>query len=102
MTQSCPVCGVFLPSNARYPDYICQSCASHLTDANGRKVEFFNIDMSGGCQGVFADTGEPYLSSLCFAGAMQCWADEARFGGIVVRPAPRGWRPADGEMNTRG
>jgi len=44
--------------------------------------------MSGGFQGAYADSGEAYLSHVCFVKGIRCWADEAKFGGIVIQPQP--------------
>ncbi|MGD8759525.1 MAG: hypothetical protein PVJ07_04685 [Anaerolineales bacterium] len=33
----------------------------------------------------YADTGEAYASHDCFIDGVACYADEARFGGIVIQ-----------------
>jgi hypothetical protein len=33
---------------------------------------------------VVTETGEPYDSHLCLINGVPCYADEARFGGIVI------------------
>ena len=38
-----------------------------------------------GCEGKYIDTGESYPSTICYAGEHECWAAEARFGGIVIQ-----------------
>ena len=70
----------------RYPRYLCQQCVASATDHSGRPLQFFNEGLSGGFLARYADTGEPVNSHLCFVNGIQCWADEARFGGIVVQP----------------
>ena len=40
--------------------------------------------MSGGYAAEYADTGDPYESHECFVDGIECYADEARFGGIVI------------------
>jgi hypothetical protein len=48
--------------------------------------------MSGGFVATFADDKAPAEAvsrdHIVFVDGLRCWADEARFGGIVVRPAP--------------
>jgi hypothetical protein len=41
--------------------------------------------MSGGFVAQYQDTGEERHSHVCFIDGIKCWADEARFGGIVVQ-----------------
>ncbi|MEO6710572.1 MAG: hypothetical protein ABIP42_13415 [Planctomycetota bacterium] len=47
-------------------------------------MEFNNIDLSGGFEARYADTGEPYVGNQCYIGGVKCHAEEARFGGIVI------------------
>lgn len=42
--------------------------------------------MSGGFEAIVADTKEEYPSHICYIEGVECWADEARFGGIVIQP----------------
>jgi hypothetical protein len=42
------------------------------------------VSLSGGYAARYADTGEPYSSHACYIDGLPCWADEARFGGIVI------------------
>lgn len=64
---------------------------------DGRALQFFNIDMSGGFMAQHADDQSPYESHICYIEGRMCWADEARFGGIVIRPTSDGQRPKDGQ-----
>ncbi len=41
--------------------------------------------MSGGFEAIVSDTKEAYPSHLCYIEGHKCWADEARFGGIVIQ-----------------
>jgi len=97
MGQNCPNCGATVRRNFRYPDYLCDLCANRVTDEQGHRVEFFNEGLSGGCYGVVIATGEKYLAHDCYVDGLRCWADEARFGGIVIRPSPNGLMPKDGK-----
>ena len=83
--HSCPLCGTPLVEYERYPRYVCPKCASKVTDINGRKLGFYNIGFSGGFTAKYIDTGESYNSHICFIEGTECYADEARFGGIVVQ-----------------
>ncbi|MEQ8302040.1 MAG: hypothetical protein RIB47_01520 [Cyclobacteriaceae bacterium] len=80
----CPICKVDLQPNPRYPNYVCTTCADRATDKEGRKLKFSNIDVSGGYVARFGDTNEAYHSHTCYIDGLECHADEARFGGIVI------------------
>jgi hypothetical protein len=81
----CPLCGAALTLFERYPRYVCQACAAKTCDASGRRVEFRNLSFTGGCEGYYPDSGEIYPLQDCFIDGRACFADEARFGGIVVQ-----------------
>jgi len=57
-------------------------------DEQGRALEFFNTGLGGGFRAVYADSREERRSHVCFINGVRCWADEARFGGIVVEARP--------------
>lgn len=40
--------------------------------------------MSGGFEGIVTETKEKYESQICYIAGVKCWAEEARFGGIVI------------------
>lgn len=84
--QLCPNCLSKVSYSARYPSYICNNCKNLLTDKKGRKVSFSNVSMSGGCQGYYVDNGKKYNKENCFIGEREFFAQEARFGGIVIMP----------------
>ncbi|HUK88957.1 MAG TPA: hypothetical protein VLZ81_01050, partial [Blastocatellia bacterium] len=81
-----PICKAPVPESARYPCYVCSACASRAKDSAGRPVEFFNTDLSGGIEGRYRDSHDPYPDQTCYIDGLECWADEARFGGIVIQP----------------
>lgn len=81
----CPICQIELDENPRYPNYVCQSCAALATDKEGRKLVFYNVDMGGGFEAKYADNREVYSSHTCYINGIECYADEARFGGIVIQ-----------------
>ncbi|MBX7134622.1 MAG: hypothetical protein K1X67_18295 [Fimbriimonadaceae bacterium] len=72
--------------SARYPNYLCHTCAAEAADASGRKLEFSNESFSGGYVARYADDKTPYDSHECFVRGVRCHADEAHMGGIVIRP----------------
>lgn len=41
--------------------------------------------MSGGFEAIATDTKEKHPSHICYIEGVECWADEARFGGIVIQ-----------------
>ena len=80
----CPICKIKLESMSRYPNYICNTCMDKATDKNGRKLTFCNIDFSGGFIARYTESNEIYNSHICYIDGIQYYADEARFGGIVI------------------
>jgi hypothetical protein len=86
LPQQCPICGAGLAQDQRYPSKLCRKCVNEATDERGRKLEFSNVDATGGFVAVYAETGEPYPDHVCYVRGIQCCADEAHLGGIVVQP----------------
>lgn len=84
-SQFCPVCSREIAFQVRYPRYVCMDCASLATDINGRKLLFYNMDASGGYLAFYSDNNEIYDSHQCFINGLECRADEAKFGGIVIQ-----------------
>jgi hypothetical protein len=86
--QLCPICFAQQAAVRRYPHYLCKECVALAKDESGRQLQFFNEGFSGGFVAKYVDTGESRNSHACFVNGVQCWADEARFGGIVLQPKP--------------
>jgi hypothetical protein len=84
----CPICGAPRPHSPRYPDHVCEDCVERACDETGRGIRFFNPSLTGGFGAQYRDTGEPRESHLCSIDGVRCRADEARFGGVVVRQMP--------------
>ncbi len=84
-SHPCPICSNSVPHSPRYPLVVCQDCYNKACNAQGQKLSFFNQSMSGGFEAMVADTKENYPSHLCYIEGHKCWADEARFGGIVIQ-----------------
>lgn len=88
MSHACPICGVSLDPVPRYPRYVCADCARKAAAADGRRLQFSNVSLSGGFEARYADTGEPGPSHACWIDGTPCNADEARFVGIVIEVTP--------------
>jgi hypothetical protein len=87
-TQDCPICQTPQRQNPRYPKYLCPACSSRAVDANGRALTFYNESLSGGFEAHYKDddskADEITKSHVVFVDGKKVWADEARFGGIVL------------------
>ena len=83
--HDCPICSTPVPHWERYPRSVCRDCYSTACDEKGRKLSFSNISIGGGFQAYIKDTKEKHPSHICYIKAIKCWADEARFGGIVIQ-----------------
>jgi predicted nucleic acid-binding Zn ribbon protein len=84
-SHPCPICSTPVPHWERYPVAVCQDCHNKACNAQGQKLSFFNESMSGGFGAIVADTKADYPSHICYIEGKKCWADEARFGGIVIQ-----------------
>jgi hypothetical protein len=82
----CPLCTAPVRHWERYPRAICEQCVGKACDSQGQQLSFRNIDISGGFEASVADTQEQYPGHVCFIEGVECWADEARFCGIVIQP----------------
>ena len=85
MSQTCPICGQEVKANPRYPRYLCRACVERAADANGQQLQFFQSNPDGRYAARYVASGTDYLSHECFVDGTKCWADEARFGGVVVQ-----------------
>jgi hypothetical protein len=67
-------------------------CVELATDLRGRPVAMMNVSFNGGFQAVHRDDGEACVqvgyNGLVLVRGVRCFADEARFGGVVVQPGP--------------
>ena len=87
--QHCPICAVAVPYSSRYPRQLCERCAGRAADAQGRALRFSNSDAGGGFVATYADTGATYPGRhRCWVDGQPCFADEHRFGGIVIEEDP--------------
>jgi hypothetical protein len=86
MSHACPICKVALRKIERYPNYVCASCVLIAQSQDGEPLSFFNTSFSGGLIATYTKSGEHYDSNRCWINGVECVADEARFGGIVIQP----------------
>jgi hypothetical protein len=81
--SACPTCGAPRTTMPREPMAICPTCVFEAVDEDGMPVRFHNTSMSGGFEALHYNR----VSSQhhCWVRGQKCHADEARFGGIVIR-----------------
>ena len=84
--QYCPICNLEVKYNPRYTNYVCSSCAKCPLDEKGKELVFCNVSLSGGFEAKYKGTNKICDSQVCYIQGVKCWADEARFGGIVIQP----------------
>lgn len=95
--QQCPICAADVMPMSRYPDYVCENCFRQATTTDGVPVDFANEDLSGGLIGFVRDTRTGMFvedealtaNPIVLIRGIECYADEAHFGGIVIRPTRR-------------
>jgi hypothetical protein len=85
--QQCPVCKLQVHPSARYPHYVCQDCINKYGTLtwDGKQITFSNVDYTGGFQSLIQGEGTASNVHKCYINGIECWADEARFGGIVIQ-----------------
>ena len=80
--KNCPICNQNMTSLSRYPNQICSQCYELTVTQENEKIEFYNEGPEGGfisiVNNVRGNTHE------CNVNNIQCYADEGRFGGIVI------------------
>ena len=86
--QQCPICENNVHPMQRYPNYICSKCIERYDTLtfDGKPITFSNIDWWGGFQSHIEGDKTPTEIHKCYINGIECWADEARFGGIVIQP----------------
>ena len=84
----CPICDATTKALPRYPRRVCSTCTAKASDESGRALEFFNTSIGSGFTAYYADSNqtETHPGHICFIDGIRCYADEARFGGIVIKP----------------
>lgn len=81
--KNCPICDKNMLYFERYPNMICNECVELAVNKNGDSIKFYNIEPTGGFMSIVNEIkGEEHE---CYINNRKCYADEARFGGIVVQ-----------------
>ena len=80
---SCPICNDKMNYFERYPNMVCHKCVEKTLTEKDEKIEFYNIDHTGGFYSLVND--EKGNIHECYIEDQKCYADEARFGGIVIQ-----------------
>lgn len=85
-TQLCPSCHKNIPICIRHPKYICRDCLQKYPSLNeeGKEVIFSNASWSGGFISRVKGSDILEENHVCYINGIKCWADEYRFGGIVI------------------
>lgn len=86
MIRKCPVCSKDHEVMKRYPLAVCNRCLQKYTTLtkDSKNIDFFNIDAFGGGIKSIVD-GKLSSETECYINGVKCYADEARFGGIVIQ-----------------
>jgi hypothetical protein len=95
--QQCPICAAAVDPMTRYLDYVCWPCIEGATNLDGIPVNFANEGISGGLigfvrdprTGMFVEDKALTANPIVLIRGIECYADEAHFGGIVIRPTRR-------------
>ena len=82
-SKKCPICENNMSFLERYPNMICNICFDKSVTKDGKKIKFYNIDITGGFYSVI-DNKKGDIHE-CYIDGNKCRADEARFGGIVIQ-----------------
>jgi hypothetical protein len=85
VSQLCPICSVSVPPSPRYPRYVCRECVSRASSRDGRPVAFTNTRDAPRVGGRYRDRDQPYAGQECWIDGIRCWAEEAHFGGVVIK-----------------
>ena len=88
-TQECPICKCGVRYDGRYTRYVCNECQKNsppLTE-DGEKIVFGNEGHWGGFLSVVNNQKTEVPIHKCYINGIECYADEARFGGIVIQAA---------------
>ena len=80
--KECPICSKNMRQSQRYPNCICPDCYQLTVTDKGETITFINEDIWGGFKSIVNNKqGEIHE---CYVNNIKCYADEARFGGIVI------------------
>ena len=90
MNKICPICKNNLDYyTPRYPNMICGNCSetNDVKDIDGNSVSYENESVMGGFISLHNINGKiiKRQDHNCWIGGIKCYADESRFGGIVIQ-----------------
>lgn len=89
--DTCPVCGSQTEmASSRYQQCVCWNCRDtyESLDEDGNVLTFGNVDYTGGFVSFKNGVATSPSQHICYINGVKCCADEARFGGIVIRKFP--------------
>lgn len=88
--MSCGICKKTFQNISRYGNIICSECQylyrNEILDRDGNNVYYCNEGISGGFNSVHLIKNNKVVKQdhECWFRETKCYADEARFGGIVI------------------
>lgn len=78
----CHVCRVAAPES---PFYICEKCREYpVLNSDGDEMVYYNKSVTGGFEAKNKRTSEISEDHVCYINGVKCWADEYRFGGVMI------------------
>lgn len=82
----CQICKSEQIYHQRYPNAVCNKCCSKAIDKFGNPVAYCNTGEWGGFESVHSVGNEIVRKEdhSCWINEIECYSDEARFGGIVI------------------
>ena len=80
--KNCPICNQNMTSWSRYPNQICPQCCDQTVTQKNEKIEFYNEGPEGGFISIVNNVRGNIHE--CNVNNIQCYAEEGRFGGIVI------------------
>ena len=83
----CAFCNIMLVYLERYPHAICRNHYDECIDTDGNRVFYTNSDEFGGfvSQHMIGKKIVKKEDHDCTIQGVPCYADESRFGGIVIQ-----------------
>jgi hypothetical protein len=82
----CPICKEPEKMLLRYPNMVCSNCLQSgiwSDKEQTQQIQFMNTGFSGGFTSIINNN---YVKQhTCYIKGHECYADEARFGGIIIQ-----------------
>ena len=81
-SKKCPICKNDMLLFNRYPNRICNKCSELTVTEEKKNIYFGNIDIYGGFMSIVdGNIGDIHE---CYVNDIKCYAEEGRFGGIII------------------